>query len=136
MLKFLRVFAFIGMIGLSACSTGSDAVSGGGVGTVPLPSTPAQGSYALSASFDASLSVAVAYAELPRCKVNGPVICSDRMVVLRGNEIAKKVRAGLKTVETVSRAIKPDQSKLDNAIAAAKAALEEFSYFTALMRVS
>jgi len=105
-------------------------------GAVPVPQTPAQAAYALEATYDAALDVAVSYAVLPKCAAGGPALCSDPAMVRHVNAVAHTAWAAIRAAETVARATQPDTTAQANAQAAAQAALGALVTLVATLKVS
>jgi hypothetical protein len=95
--------------------------------TPGVPNTPAQTVYAAEGTYAAALNLAVAYRNLPVCGTAGVTVCHDPAVVqelVRANGVA---RSDLAEAETLVRSTNPDQTKLDQAIAAAEVAVQAFA---------
>ena len=107
---------------LTACST--------------TPKTAAQTVFALEASYDAALDIAVTYATLPRCAPGAPPVCSDAAAVRRVNEAAHLAWAAIRAAQALARTARPDVTALTNARAAAELALATLTALTAPLKVS
>ena len=119
-----RVVAMAGLGLLGACSA------------MPVPQSSAQVVFALEATYDAALDVAVAYAMLPQCRSGSVEVCSDPAVVRQVNEAAHRAWVAIGTASRIARTIHPDASALSNAEAAAEQALTELRALTTNLKVS
>jgi len=90
--------------------------------------TPTQRVFAVQADFNAPLAVAVAYESQPRCKEGQGSLdgCSETKVVDILRSAAKDVDNALKSAQTVVRTPGVAESKINLAIAIAKAAVDDF----------
>lgn len=118
------VVAAAGLGLLAACSA------------MPVPRSPAQAVFALEATYDAALDVAVAYSMLPQCRTGGAAVCSDPAVVRQVNEAAHRAWVAIGAASRIARTIHPDASALSNAEAAAEQALAELRALTTNLKVS
>jgi len=120
MKRILTTLAFAGV--LSACS--------------PTAQTPAQAVFALEASYDAALEVAVAYATLPGCGTNAPPLCSDRALVRRINTAAHQAWVAIRAAQALAVAAHADQAAQAAARANAERAFAELTALTANLKVN
>jgi len=118
------IIVVMGLSLLTACSA------------TPVPRSPAQAVFALEATYDVALNVAIAYAMLPQCRSNGVGMCSDPAVVRQVNEAAHRAWVAIGTASRIARTIQPDASALRNAEAAAEQALAELRALTSNLKVS
>ena len=102
----------------------------------PKAQTPMQAVFALEASYDAALEVAVAYATLPGCGANVPPLCSDRALVRRVNTVAHQAWVAIRAAQAVAVAVNPDPTALAAARANAERALAELTALTSSLKVN
>lgn len=112
------------------------ACTGALAGCSAAPKTAAQTVFALQATYDAALDVAVAYATLPRCAPGAPAVCSDGAAVRRVNAAAHQAWAAIRAAQALARAAKPDVTALANARADAELALAVFTALTTQLKVT
>lgn len=80
----------------------------------------------MEVAFSSALSGAIAYDELPPCKLNGPQICSQRVFVLKIKDAKEAAYSALK----VARAMQTNDTT-----AAARQAIEAFNSILAMPEV-
>jgi hypothetical protein len=112
------VLTLVGMF--SACST--------------TPQSPAQAVYASTATYDAALTVAVAYKNLPPCAPSSPPICSDPGVVATLQRADNVAFEALSSAQRVVRVPGQSQSALQTAVQWANEAVAAFSRITATLQ--
>lgn len=100
------------------------------------PNTPAQTAFALEAGYGAAISVAIAYASLPRCAPAVPQPCSEPVVVRRTNTVAHQAWGAIRAARTAVRTTPADPAATAQALAAAQAALAALRAITDSMKVS
>lgn len=91
----------------------------------PLPATTTvdlqKGAYAAKLSFQAALTGAVVYIELPRCgRPTSPVICSQQAVVDVMRNAIKAADAGTQAAEDAARSLTSDTTALGALVTAAE----------------
>ncbi len=100
------------------------------------PTTPAQTAFALEASYDAAISVAIAYATLPRCAPGVARPCSDPGVVRATNTLAHQAWQAMRAAQAAAVGEHADPAAAARAIAAARDALGALRAITDTMKVS
>lgn len=119
MRKLLAAFAIA--LALAGCALMSGA-------TKPLGSATMadlqKGAYAAKLSFQAALTAAVVYIELPRCgRIASPTLCSEQSVVDVMRKAIVAADNGTQAAEDAARAISSDSPALTSLIAASLPAL-------------
>lgn len=112
------------LVGTSGCASL-------GIG-LPAPQTPAQAVYELAGSYNAALSVAVAYKSLPACGT-GPVICSDAGIVAKLQRADDVAEPAIKSAEAAVRVPGFGSDALATSVAAAQNAVSAFVAITATL---
>jgi len=125
MKRILSALAFAGA--LTACAP---------QGPSPGAQTPAQAVFALEASYDAALEVAVAYATLPMCGGEAPKLCSDRTLVRRINTVAHQAWVAIRAAQALAVAAHADPAALATARANADRALVELTTLISGLKVN
>jgi len=100
------------------------------------PESPAQTAFALEASYDAAIDVAIAYAMLPRCVVPGPALCSDPAVVKQTSDVAHQAWQAIRAAQAAAQATHVDPTATASALAKARDALGHLRALTSNMKVS
>lgn len=93
--------------------------------TKPLPATTTmdlqKGAYAAKVSFQAALTGAVFYIELPRCgRPTSPTLCSQQAVVDVMRNSIKAADAGTQAAEDAARSLTSDSTALSALVTAAE----------------
>jgi hypothetical protein len=112
------------------------ALAGALSACAPTAQTPAQAVFALEASYDAALEVAVAYATLPACGAEAPPLCSDRALVRRVNTAAHQAWVAIRAAQALAVAVHPDATALAAARANAERAFADLTELTASLKVN
>lgn len=98
--------------------------------------TPAQRVFAATQAYNAALSVAVAYRNLPPCTAPvKQVVCADKGVVATIQKADIVAFEALKSAQTVVRATGQTESSLQAAVRWATEAIGAFSRITATLSV-
>jgi len=112
------------------------ALAGALSACAPTLQSPAQAVFALEASYDAALEMAVAYATLPACGAEAPPLCSDRALVRRINTTAHQAWVAIRAAQALAAAAHADPTALAAARANAEHALAELTTLTASLKVN
>lgn len=112
------------------------ALAGALSACAPTAQTPAQAVFALEASYDAALEVAVAYAILPMCGTDALPLCSDRALVRRINTAAHQAWVAIRAAQALAVAAHADPTALAAARANADRALAELTALTSSLKVN
>lgn len=115
MKKFISAFAVVLLLG--GCSLLQP--------NQPLPATTTvdlqKGAYTAKLSFQAALTGAVVYIELPRCgRPTSPVVCSQQAVVDVMRNAIKAADAGTQAAEDAARSLTSDTTALGALVTAAE----------------
>ena len=100
------------------------------------PNSPAQTAFALEAGYDAAISVAIAYAMLPRCAGGVAQPCSESAIVRSANTVAHQAWQAIRGAQSAVMATRTDPAATAQAIKAARDALTALRAITDKLKVS
>lgn len=104
------------------------------------PNSPAQTAFALEAGYDAAISVAIAYAMLPRCAARGAVAvaqpCSEPAIVRDANTAAHQAWQAVRAAQSAVMATRADPAASAQAIQAARDGLNALRAITDKLPIS
>lgn len=100
------------------------------------PNSPAQTAFALEAGYDAAISVAIAYAMLPRCAAGVAQPCSEAAIVRTTNTVAHQAWRAIRGAQSAVMATRADPVTAAQAIKAARDSLNTLRAITDKLKVS
>ena len=100
------------------------------------PNSPARTAFALEAGYDAAISVAIAYAMLPRCATGVAQPCSEPGIVRNANTVAHQAWQAIRGAQSAVMATRADPAAIAQAITAARDSLNALRAITDKLAVS
>lgn len=136
----MKELFIVALLALAACALPPPSAPQGAASAQVLPAKPyivgQQTVFGAKGAYEAALTIAVTYAELPRCGAPGHVgLCSDRKVVDQVVKARDVARDALGAAEGVVRSPGFGNDVIRTSVDAADAALKAFLSITNTLKV-